>query len=51
MTKINRRRKRAIAKAEKEMDRYYAWQEHVEVTGGYLVKGKDGKLRGYMKIN
>lgn len=48
--KINRRRKRAIEKAEKKMDRYEQWKEHVEVVGGTLRKGKDGKVYGVLTI-
>jgi len=44
--KINRRRKRAIEKARKEMDRYEDWKEWVQAVGGNLVKDKDGRYRG-----
>jgi hypothetical protein len=49
--KINRRRKRAIAKAEKEMDRYEQWKDFVEAVGGSLQKGKDGKLYGVLRVD
>lgn len=48
--KINRRRKRAIAKAEKKMDKYENWKEWVQAVGGSLQKGKDGKLHGVLHV-
>jgi len=44
--KINRRRKRAIEKAQKRLDRYEDWKERVTVVGGSLRKGKDGRYYG-----
>lgn len=49
--KINRRRKRAIEKAQKEMDRYESWKEFVEAVGGTLHKGKDGRYRGILHVD
>lgn len=49
--KINRRRKRAIEKAQKEMDKYESWKEWVQVVGCSLQKGKDGKLYGVMYVD
>lgn len=48
---INRRRKRAIEKAEKELDRYEDWKEHVRAVGGSLIQGKDGRLRGILRVD
>ncbi|MCU9614102.1 hypothetical protein OEV98_11075 [Caldibacillus lycopersici] len=42
-------RKRGIEKAQKEMDRYENWKEHVEAVGGTLIKCKDGKVRGILR--
>lgn len=49
--KINRRRKRAIEKAQKEMDKYESWKEWVVAVGGSLQKGKDGKYRGFLHVD
>lgn len=48
--KINRRRKRAIEKAEKEMDRYEDWKEHVQIVGGSLIKDESGKYHGILRV-
>lgn len=44
--KINRRRKRAIEKAEREMEILEDWKEHVLLVGGSLRKDRDGKYYG-----
>lgn len=49
--RINRGRKRAIAKAEKHLDRYEQWKEYVQAVGGSLRKGKDGKLYGVLYVD
>ncbi|APB37964.1 hypothetical protein [Heyndrickxia coagulans] len=44
--KINRKRKRAIEKAEREMEILENWKEHVLLVGGSLRKDRDGKYYG-----
>jgi hypothetical protein len=48
--KINRKRKRAIAKAELKMDRYENWKEHVWAVGGSLRKDENGKYYGVLHV-
>lgn len=49
--KINKRRKRAIEKAQREMDKYGDWKEHVVAVGGTLIKDKDGRYRGILRVD
>lgn len=49
--KINRRRKRAIEKAEKKTERYEDWKEHVRAVGGSLRKDKDGRYHGVLYVD
>lgn len=48
--KINRRRKRAIEKAEKQLDKHEQWKEHILVIGGSLRKDENGNVYGVMPI-
>lgn len=47
---INRRRKREIERAREKMERYENWKEWVIASGGSLIKDKDGKYIGVMRI-
>lgn len=49
--KVNRRRRRAIEKAQKELDKYENWKEWVQAVGGSLQKGKDGRLHGVLRVD
>lgn len=48
---INRRRKRAIEKAEKKLDKHENWKEHVQAVGGSLRKDKDGRYYGLLHVD
>jgi hypothetical protein len=50
--KINRRRKRAIAKAAKELERLEDFKEYLRAVGAtYTGKGKDGYHHGTLRID
>jgi uncharacterized protein (UPF0128 family) len=50
--KINRRRKRAIAKAVRELEHLENFKEHLRAVGAsYKGKGKDGKHYGTLRFD